>query len=169
MAVRDIVPVPGASFEETLASAHPDLLREMIRGFAQRMMDAEVETICGAGYGEVSPGAGELAERVPAAGVGHPGRDDRAGDPEAAARLYFPGFLEHRRRAERALVTVVATSYLLGVSTRRVEKLAESLGRDEAVASRRSASWRPSSTRWSRGSGTGGWTPGRTPSCGWTR
>ena len=43
MAVGDIVPVPGAQFEETLASASPDLLREMIKGFAQRMMDAEVE------------------------------------------------------------------------------------------------------------------------------
>jgi transposase-like protein len=36
--------------------------------------------------------------------------------------------LQHRRRAEQALVSVVATSYLLGVSTRRVEKLVEQLG-----------------------------------------
>ena len=43
MAVGDIVPVPGAQFEDTLESASPDLLREMIRGFAQKMMDAEVE------------------------------------------------------------------------------------------------------------------------------
>ena len=100
----------------------------MIRGFAQRMMDAEVETICGAGYGEVSP------ERVNSRN-GYRARewDTRAGTVELAIPKlrhgsYFPGFLEHRRRAERALVTVVATSYLLGVSTRRVEKLAESLG-----------------------------------------
>ena len=39
---------------------------------------------------------------------------------------FFPDWLlEHRRRAEQALVTVVATAYLLGVSTRRVERLAE--------------------------------------------
>ncbi len=55
MATGDIVPVTGESFEQTLASASPDMLREMIRGFAQRMMDAEVEGRCGAGYGEVSP------------------------------------------------------------------------------------------------------------------
>jgi putative transposase len=55
VAAGDIVPVAGTPFEQTLASASPDLLREMIRGFAQRMMDAEVEGICGAGYGEVSP------------------------------------------------------------------------------------------------------------------
>jgi putative transposase len=128
MAVRDIVPVPDTSFEETLTSASPDLLREMIRGFAQRIMDAEVETLCGAGYGEVTP------ERVNSRnGYRARGRDTRAGTaglaiPKLRHGSYFPGFLEHRRRAERALVTVVATSYLLGVSTRRVEKLAESLG-----------------------------------------
>ena len=55
MAVGDIVPVPGAQFEQTLASASPDMLREMIRQFAQRMMDAEVEARSNAGYGEVTP------------------------------------------------------------------------------------------------------------------
>jgi len=42
---------------------------------------------------------------------------------------FFPDWLlTHRRRAEQALVTVVATAYLLGASTRRVERLAEQLG-----------------------------------------
>ncbi len=60
--------------------------------------------------------------------------DTRAGTVELAVPklrqgTYYPEWLlERRRRAERALATVVATSYLLGVSTRRVEKLAESLG-----------------------------------------
>ena len=53
MAAGDTVPIPGDSFEQTPTSASPDLLREMIREFAQRMMDAEVEVRCG-GYGEVS-------------------------------------------------------------------------------------------------------------------
>ena len=129
MAVSDIVPVGGARFEETLASASPDVLREMIRGFAQAMMDAEVGQACGAGYGEVSP------DRVNSRnGYRRRERDTRAGTVELAIpRLrqgsYYPEWLlERRRRAERALATVVATSYLLGVSTRRVEKLAESLG-----------------------------------------
>ncbi len=128
MAVVDIVPVPGESFQQTMMSASPDVLREMIRAFAQKMMDAEVETACGAGYGEVSP------DRVNSRN-GYRARewDTRAGTVELAIpRLrhgsYFPSFLEHRRRAEKALAQVVATSYLLGVSTRRVEKLAASLG-----------------------------------------
>jgi putative transposase len=126
MAMRDIVPVPGASFEETLSAASPDLLREMIRGFAQRIMDAKVETICGAGYVGGDPGAGELAERVPLR-VGHRAGTAELATPKLRHGSYFAGLLEHRRRAERALVTVVATSYLLGVHARRVDKLAESL------------------------------------------
>src|SRR2546423_12081046 len=55
VAAGDIVPVPGAQFEETLASASPDLLHAMIREFAQRMMDADIEVACNAGYGEVTP------------------------------------------------------------------------------------------------------------------
>jgi putative transposase len=128
VAAGDIVPVPGAQFEETLASASPDVLREMVREFAQRMMDADVEVRCNAGYGEVTP------DRVNSRnGYRRREWDTRAGTVELAipklrAGSYFPSFLEHRRRAERALASVVATSYLLGVSTRRVEKLAASLG-----------------------------------------
>jgi transposase-like protein len=122
------VPADGESFEQTLQAASPDLLREMIRSFAQKMMDAEVEVACGAGYGEVSP------QRVNSRNGYRPREwDTRAGTVELAipklrTGSYFPSFLEHRRRSERALASVVATSYLLGVSTRRVEKLAASLG-----------------------------------------
>jgi predicted kinase len=55
MAARALVPVSGARFEETLASASPDVLREMIREFARKMTDADVEVRCNAGYGEVTP------------------------------------------------------------------------------------------------------------------
>src|SRR5690242_21572052 len=84
VAAGDIVPVPGAQFEETLASASPDVLRAMVREYAQRMMDAEVEVRCGAGVRGGQPGPGQLPQRVPGAGVGHPRGDGRAGDPEAA-------------------------------------------------------------------------------------
>jgi transposase-like protein len=116
-------------FEQTLAEASPDVLRTMVREMAQRMMDAEVEQVCGAGYGEVS------AERVNSRnGYRRREWDTRAGTielavPKLRSGSYYPEWLlERRRRAERALASVVATSYLLGVSTRRVEKLAEQLG-----------------------------------------
>ena len=100
----------------------------MIREFAQRMMDADVEVRCNAGYGEVTP------DRVNSRnGYRRREWDTRAGTaglaiPKLRSGSYFPSFLEHRRRAGRALASVVATSYLLGVSTRRVEKLAAALG-----------------------------------------
>ena len=130
MAVSDIVPVPGARFEETLASASPDLLREMIKGFAQRMMDAEVEERVRGGVRGGQPGPGELPQRVPAAGLGHPGRDDRAGDPEAAAGhlLTRSGCWSGAAGRSGRWPPWWRRRYLLGVSTRRVEKLAESLG-----------------------------------------
>jgi len=128
MAARDIVPVPGARFEETLEAASPDVLREMIKGFAQRMMDADVEVRCNAGYGEVTPQRENSRN-----GYRLREWDTRAGTielaiPKLREGTYYPAFPGHRRRAERALASVVATSYLLGVSTRRVETLAASLG-----------------------------------------
>lgn len=41
-----------------MASASPDVLRAMVREFAQRMIDADVEVRCSAGYGEVAPDRG---------------------------------------------------------------------------------------------------------------
>jgi putative transposase len=120
---------PAGLLEQHLASASPDLLREMISSFANAMMSAQVDQVCGAGYGERS---GERVNRR----NGYRTRewDTRAGTVELAVPKlregsFFPGWLlTHRRRAEQALVTVVATAYLLGVSTRRVERLAEQLG-----------------------------------------
>jgi putative transposase len=124
------VSVDGAAFlREHVESASPDLLRAMVKSFAEALMSAEADAVCGAGYGERSD------ERVNQRN-GYRARDwdTRAGTVELAIPKlrqgsYFPDWLlTHRRRAEQALVSVVATAYLLGVSTRRVEKLVEQLG-----------------------------------------
>ncbi len=115
--------------EQHLQGASPDLLRQIIASFANAMMSAQADQVCGAAYGERSD------ERVNRRN-GYRARewDTRAGTVELAVPKlregsYFPDWLlTHRRRAEQALVTVVATAYLLGVSTRRVERLAEQLG-----------------------------------------
>ena len=131
-AARSIDPAhldPTAFLDEQLAQASPDLLRSMLRTFVNALMSADADAVCGAAYGTTSP------ERV-ASRNGYRARewDTRAGTIEVAIpRLrtgsYFPDWLlERRRRAERALTTVVATCYLLGVSTRRMERLVESLG-----------------------------------------
>jgi putative transposase len=115
--------------QERLESASPDLLRAMVASFAQVLMGAEADAICGASYGERS------AERTNSRnGYRCRDRDTRAGTielaiPKLRTGSYFPDWLlQRRRRAEQALISVVATSYLLGVSTRRVEKLVEQLG-----------------------------------------
>jgi putative transposase len=116
---------PTVFLREQLASASPDLLREMVKTFADALMSAEADAVCGAAYEERTNSRNGYRPRD---------WDTRAGTVELAipklrTGSYFPDWLlQHRRRAEQALVSVVATSYLLGVSTRRVEKLVEQLG-----------------------------------------
>jgi transposase-like protein len=120
---------PAGFLREQLETASPDLLRAMVKTFADALMSAEADAVCGAPYGQRSD------ERTNSRN-GYRARewDTRAGTVELAIPKlrqgsYFPDWLlQHRRRAEQALVSVVATSYLLGVSTRRVEKLVEQLG-----------------------------------------
>jgi putative transposase len=106
-----------------------DLLREMVREFAQRLMAAEVDALTGAGWGEVSP------ERVNHRnGYRQRPFDTRVGSielaiPKLRRGSYFPDWLlDPRRRAEKALVAVVAECYVRGVSTRRVDGLVKTLG-----------------------------------------
>jgi putative transposase len=120
---------PAGVLREQLESASPDLLRAMVKTFADALMSAEADALCGAPYGQRSD------ERTNQRNGYRPREwDTRAGTVELAIPKlrqgsYFPDWLlQHRRRAEQALVSVVATSYLLGVSTRRVEKLVEQLG-----------------------------------------
>jgi putative transposase len=112
-----------------LEEASPDLLRAMVKEFAEALMSADADAVCGAGYGERSP------ERVNRRnGYRERDWDTRVGSIELAVpRLregsYFPDWLlQPRRRAEQAFVSVIADAYLAGVSTRRVEKLVQQLG-----------------------------------------
>jgi transposase-like protein len=120
---------PARFLHEQLASASPDLLRSMLTTFINTLMSAEADAICGAPYGQPSPERTNVRN-----GYRHREFDTRAGTldvaiPKLREGSYYPDWLlERRRRAERALTTVVATCYLLGVSTRRMEKLVESLG-----------------------------------------
>jgi putative transposase len=129
MAASNSVNDVSGWLDERLAAASPDLLRVMVKQFAETLMSAEADALCGAGYRERSE------QRVNSRnGYRLRDWDTRVGSVELAipklrSGSYFPEWLlERRRRAEQALVSVVATSYLLGVSTRRVEKLVAQLG-----------------------------------------
>src|SRR3954453_23938968 len=105
-----------------------DPLREMIRWTIQELMEAEVAAQIGAGRYERS------SERVAQRNGYRPRSwDTRVGSlelhiPKLRTGSYFPSWLEPRRRAEQALVAVIAEAYLQGVRTRKVEALVEALG-----------------------------------------
>jgi putative transposase len=108
--------------------ADADLLRDMLQFVAQRLMDMDVESLCAAFYGERSP------ERLNSRN-GYRERlwETRAGSvdlkiPKLRKGSYFPGFLEPRRTAEKALAAVIQEAYIQGVSTRSVDELVKAMG-----------------------------------------
>jgi putative transposase len=134
--VRDRIDALEA-FRKQLEGADIDLLREMVKIFAEQLMGADADALCGADYGERSP------ERVNRRnGYRERPWDTRAGTialqvPKLREGTYFPEWLlEPRRRAERAFVQVVADCYVRGVSTRRVEGLVRQLGIERLSKSR---------------------------------
>ena len=120
---------PARFLEEQLAQASPDLLRELLTSFINTLLSAEADAVCGAAYGQPSPDRVNIRN-----GYRHRDLDTRVGTidvaiPKLRTGTYFPEWLlERRRRAEAALTSVVATCYLLGVSTRRMDRLVQSLG-----------------------------------------
>ena len=120
---------PARFLHDELSQASPDLMRELLATFINALLSAQADAVCGAEYGSRS------TERVNSRnGYRHRDLDTRAGTidvaiPKLRSGSFFPEWLlERHRRAEAALTTVVATCYLLGVSTRRMDKLVRTLG-----------------------------------------
>src|SRR6478672_3755302 len=96
---------PEQFLHEQLAQASPDLMRGMLETFINALLSAQADSVCGAEYGIRSQTRNNRRN-----GYRHRDLDTRVGTVDVA------------------VPTVVATCYLLGVSTRRMDKLVQSLG-----------------------------------------
>ena len=120
---------PAGLLGEALAEASPDLMRNLLQTVINALLSADADAVVGAEWGQRSPD--RTAQRN---GYRHRDLDTRVGTidvaiPKLRTGTYFPEWLlERRKRAESALITVVADCYLAGVSTRRMDKLVKQLG-----------------------------------------
>ncbi|RFP07929.1 IS256 family transposase [Duganella sp. BJB475] len=108
--------------------ADADFIRQTLQHALQRLMEMDVESLCQAAYGERSE------ERINSRnGYRDRAYETRAGKldlkiPKLRSGSYFPGFLEPRRTAEKALTAVIQEAYIQGISTRSVDELAKAMG-----------------------------------------
>ena len=111
-----------------LETCHKDEMREILARALSEVMDAEVSSLCGADRYE------RTDERTTYRNGYRPRTfDTRMGEielsiPKVREGTYLPAFLEYRRRMEKAFVNVLSEAYVLGVSTRKVDKLVKAMG-----------------------------------------
>ena len=113
----------------------PDPMLSMLEWLCHKLMEVEVENKLGAGKGEHSPKrtgyrSGTRVRRF----------DTRMGTmyllvPKVRKGGYIPFFVTERKRSEQALIQVVQEAFVNGVSTRKIERLARSLGIESISAS----------------------------------
>ena len=112
---------PAGLLGEALSEASPDMMRTLLQTMINTLLSADADAVVGAEWGKSSPD--RTARRN---GYRHRELDTRVGTldvaiPKLRQGTYFPEWLlERRKRAESALITVIADCYLAGVSTRRM-------------------------------------------------
>ena len=110
------------------ASSAEDPLRAMAELLTDFVMEAEVTAKVGA----------EAYERGEQRSTQRNGYRDRRWDtrlgtlnlqvPKVREGGYVPSFIEHRKRSEQALISVIQEAVVKGVSTRKIESVLEELG-----------------------------------------
>ena len=115
--------------------AEPDPLHAMLQWLTERMMQLEAESLAGAPKGKHS-----AARRTHLSGYRVRRFDTRLGTlylmvPKLRNGGYIPFFVVERKRSEQALLQVVQEAFINGVSTRKIERLAQALGIETMSAS----------------------------------
>ena len=115
-------------FELIQKADSTDFLKELAATALQRLMEFQVDDLCGAGRHERTGDRANYRN-------GHRPRtlETRLGTldlkiPKLRSGSYFPPFLEARRTGEQALVAVIQEAWIQGVSTRKVDDLVQALG-----------------------------------------
>jgi putative transposase len=120
---------------EVLRSAeHGEMMRQLLGGALQMLVDAEAEAHIGAGR----------HERVPTRTTQRNGTRERlvattAGDvtvqiPKTRTGSFLPSLLQPRRRIDQALHAVICEAYVHGVSTRKVDDLVAAMGVESGIS-----------------------------------
>lgn len=117
--------------------SEPDILRSLMNTVIHSIMNMEVDSICAAEYGQRSDDRQNYRN-------GYRSRklDTRLGSldlaiPRVRQGSYYPQWLlEPRRRIEKALVSIIAECYVTGVSTRKVEHIAQTMGIEQLSKSK---------------------------------
>ena len=126
---------PAGLLGEALAEASPDLMRSLLQYDHQRPAVRGRRRGRRRRVGPTQPRTGRPSATVTATATSTPGSARSTSRSRSCVKgTYFPEWLlERRKRAESALITVVADCYLAGVSTRRMDKLVKTLGHRLAV------------------------------------
>lgn len=111
-----------------LGEGNPDFLKQALMTLVDQIMTVEVDHIVGAGKHERTDERSNQRN-----GTRSRRWDTRVGTlelaiPKLRKGSYFPSFLEPRRRAEQAFVSIIQEAYVHGVSTRKVEDLVQAMG-----------------------------------------
>jgi len=108
--------------------AEPDPMLSMLEWLCAQLMEAEVSGLVGAEKNTHNPSRSDYR-------CGYRPRrlDTRVGTmylmvPKLRSQGYIPFFVTERKRSEAALIQVIQEAFVQGVSTRKMEKLAHSLG-----------------------------------------
>jgi len=120
--------------DEFVGSRRGDEMRLLLEAALQDLIEAEASVKIGAPRYERNP------ERVTRRNGSRPKQlDTPAGQldlriPKLREGSFFPSLLEPRRRVDQALWAVIASAWVHGVSTRRVDALVKALGCESGIS-----------------------------------
>ena len=105
-----------------------DFLREAVQMLSQKIIEEEAEAQIGAKKFERNE-----QRKTQRNGYRERKWETRVGEikleiPKLRKGSFYPSLLEPRKRSEKALLAIIQEAYIQGVSTRKVEKLLETLG-----------------------------------------